>query len=55
MKEDLETIKGYIEHIIYRNEANGYTVLSLMTDGEEVTCVGMFRGADEGVKYFEEN
>lgn len=48
MKEDLETIKGYIEHIIYRNEANGYTVLSLMTDGEEVTCVGMFRGADEG-------
>ena len=48
MKEDLETIKGYIEHIIYRNEANGYTVLSLMTDGEEVTCVGMFRGAAEG-------
>lgn len=44
----METIKGYIEHIIYRNEANGYTVLSLMADGEEVTCVGMFRGADEG-------
>lgn len=44
----METIKGYIEHIIYRNEANGYTVLSLMADGEEVTCVGMFHGADEG-------
>ena len=44
----METIKGYIEHIIYRNEANGYTVLSLMTDGEEVTCVGMFGGVDEG-------
>lgn len=47
-KENLETIKGYVEHIIYRNEANGYTVLSLMADGEEITCVGMFRGADEG-------
>lgn len=44
----METIKGYIEHIIYRNEANGYTVLSLMMDGEEITCVGMFRGVDEG-------
>lgn len=44
----METIKGYIEHIIYRNETNGYTVLSLMTDGEELTCVGMFRGVDEG-------
>lgn len=44
----METIKGYIEHIIYRNETNGYTVLSLMADGEEVTCVGMFGGADEG-------
>ena len=44
----METIKGYIEHIIYRNEANGYTVLSLIMEGEEITCVGMFRGVDEG-------
>lgn len=44
----METIKGYVEHIIYRNDANGYTVLTLMTEGEEVTCVGMFRGVDEG-------
>ena len=44
----METIKGYVEHIIYRNEANGYTVLVLTAEGEEVTCVGMFRGVDEG-------
>ena len=47
-KGTLETIKGYVEHIIYRNEANGYTVLVLTAEGEEVTCVGMFRGVDEG-------
>ena len=44
----METIKGYVGHIIYRNESNGYTVLELVTDGEELTCVGMFRGVDEG-------
>ncbi len=44
----METVKGFVEHIIYRNESNGYTVLELMTEGEEITCVGMFRGVDEG-------
>lgn len=44
----METIKGYVEHIIYQNETNGYTVLVLTTEGEETTCVGMFRGVDEG-------
>lgn len=44
----METIQGYVEHIIYRNEANGYTVLALTTKEEELTCVGMFRGVDEG-------
>ena len=44
----METIKGYVEHIIYQNEANGYTVLVLAAEGEETTCVGMFRGVDEG-------
>lgn len=47
-KDNLETIKGCVEHIIYRNEASGYTVLVLATEGEELTCVGMFRGVDEG-------
>ncbi|HKM05088.1 MAG TPA: ATP-dependent RecD-like DNA helicase [Lachnospiraceae bacterium] len=43
-----EMISGYIEHIIYRNEENGYTVLNLVSDGEDVTCVGVFRTMDQG-------
>ena len=38
-----DTISGFVDHIIYRNEENGYTVLVLATDGEEITCVGTFR------------
>ncbi len=44
----MEKIKGYIDHIIYQNEENGYTVLELVSEEEEITCVGMFRGADAG-------
>ncbi len=44
----METIKGYVEHIIYQNETNGYTVLAFVSEGEKITCVGMFRGVDEG-------
>ena len=43
-----ETIKGYIEHIIYRNTDNGYTVLNLVSEEKEITCVGMFRTIDQG-------
>jgi len=44
----LETISGYVDHIIFRNEENGYTVLVLVSDGEEVTCVGIFTDISEG-------
>lgn len=44
----METIKGFIEHIIYRNHDNGYTVLNLVRDGEEITCVGFFKTMDQG-------
>ena len=44
----METIKGFIEHIIYRNNDNGYTVLNLISDGEEITCVGLFKTMDQG-------
>ena len=27
------TVEGYVDHIIFRNEDNGYTVLNLMVDG----------------------
>lgn len=44
----METIKGYIEHIIYRNTDNGYTVLNLVSGEEEITCVGFFKTMDQG-------
>lgn len=44
----METLRGYIDHIIYRNDENGYTVLNLVADAGDITCVGLFRYADEG-------
>jgi exodeoxyribonuclease V alpha subunit len=44
-----DSLVGTIEHIIYRNEDNGYTVFSLNTDGEELTCVGVFTDIREGL------
>lgn len=44
----LEKLTGYIEHIIYRNADNGYTVLNLVSGEEEITCVGIFSAAAEG-------
>lgn len=43
-----DTIEGYVEHIIFRNEENGYTVLNLSVDGSELTCVGTFQYVNEG-------
>lgn len=37
------TVTGTVQGIIYRNEENGYTVLSLATtDGDDIVCVGSF-------------
>ena len=44
----METIQGYVDHIIYRNTENGYTVLVLVCDEEELTCVGIFSDIVEG-------
>lgn len=44
----MKTIEGYVEHIIYRNQDNGYTVLTVVVDGEEITCVGTFAYIGEG-------
>ncbi len=45
----METITGFVEHIVYRNEENGYTVLNLASNEEdEVTCVGVFQLISEG-------
>lgn len=44
----METIKGYVGHIIFRNAENGYTVLELICGEEEITCVGTFSDIVEG-------
>mgnify|MGYP001058230057 CR=1 FL=1 len=41
-------LKGYVDHIRFRNEDNGYTVLSLDVDGDEETVVGLFPFLNEG-------
>ncbi|MDE5893012.1 MAG: ATP-dependent RecD-like DNA helicase [Acetatifactor sp.] len=44
----MDTISGYVEHIIYQNPENGYTVMELMGDEAGITCVGLCRGISEG-------
>ena len=44
----METVKGYVDHIIYQNRENGYTVLSFVTEGEELICVGNFQFVEAG-------
>lgn len=44
----METINGYVEHIIFQNSENGYTVLNLVAEGDEITCVGMCKGLTQG-------
>ena len=47
-KRDLEKTQGYVEHIVYRNEDNGYTVFQLENEDGELTCVGNFTSLSEG-------
>lgn len=44
----METITGYVEHIVFRNSENGYTVFNLENDDGELTCVGKFNMINEG-------
>ncbi len=43
-----EHLEGYVERIVFRNSENGYTVMSLMNDEDEITCVGTFSFINEG-------
>lgn len=47
-EKGLETVTGYVGHIVFRNEENGYTVFHLENDDGEVTCVGNFNFISEG-------
>lgn len=43
-----EVISGYVDHIVFRNNDNGYTVMVMICDEEELTCVGIFSDVAEG-------
>ena len=45
---DVEKVTGYVEHIVFRNEENGYTVFHLENEDGEVTCVGNLNFITEG-------
>ena len=49
-KKMSETVTGYIDHVIFRNEDNGYTVMVLkgMEEEQELTCVGTFPAITQG-------
>lgn len=44
----MDNIIGYVDHIVYQNSDNGYTVMTLVAEGEELTCVGMCKGLGQG-------
>ena len=44
----MEVVTGYVEHIVFRNEENGYTVFNLENKEGELTCVGNFNFINEG-------
>ncbi len=50
--DERQTVEGTVEHVVFHNEENGYTILNLTTDdGEVVTVVGCipFAAAGEGM------
>lgn len=44
----METVRGYVDHVIFQNKDNGYAVISFDTEGEELVCVGTFRSVESG-------
>lgn len=47
-KKELLELCGSVEEIIYRNENNGYTVMTMMCDGEIATAVGSISAVNIG-------
>lgn len=47
-RKTVEVLKGYVDHIIFRNAENGYTVFVMICEEEELTCVGTFSIITEG-------
>lgn len=47
----MDTLTGYVEHIIYRNEENGYTVFQFTAGKEEFVMVGSFQAIENGENF----
>lgn len=47
-ERELLQLCGSVEEIIYRNPANGYTVLTILSDGLNATAVGMMSDVNVG-------
>ena len=43
-----ETINGFVEKVVYRNAENGYTVVNISVEGDDVVCTGYFSDIAEG-------
>ncbi len=44
----MSEIQGYVDHIIYKNENNGYCVLVMVVEDKDTTVTGTFQGIEEG-------
>lgn len=44
----METLKGYVERITFQKSETGWTVLKLISDGQEIPCVGICHGLSQG-------
>lgn len=44
----MEELTGVIDHFLFRNESNGYGVMELTTEDDDVICVGTMAGVDQG-------
>ena len=49
--ENISSVSGLVEAIVYQNDENGYTVCSIeATSGEVITAVGILPYVQEGDK-----
>ncbi len=44
----MEKVQGFIDHFIYRNDQNGYSVIELHMENEDIICVGYFPSNSQG-------
>lgn len=44
----MEECRGYVSHIVYRNDDNAYTVFEIVSGGDSVTCTGIILSISVG-------